>query len=138
MIQAISIIQDMSRKSGTLYTLNIPEIGSDPKHSNLLIFQLTLLGDCVARSLLLYPLGWHRSSPVPAAPCFASSSCRTTFWYSKLVAVCVCACVCIHITMLRSIWSTPSKCTMQSPMLCYSKQHKFNFGYYFHLFHFVQ
>ncbi len=25
------------------------------------------------------------------------------------------------ITMLRSIWSTPSKCTMQSPMLCYSK-----------------
>ncbi len=68
---------------------------------------------------LLYPLGWHRSSPVPAAspsaaaassaPCFASSSnssCRTLFrlgsflliylmsvkavkYYNSLVSVCL-------------------------------------------------
>ncbi len=26
-----------------------------------------------------------------------------------------------------SIWSNPSNCTMQSPMLCFSKKHTFNF-----------
>ena len=30
----------------------------------------------------------------------------------------------------KTVWSNGSKCTMQSPMLCFSKKHTFNFSYF--------
>ena len=55
------------------------------------------LGDCEA--LLLYALGWHRSSPAPSpAAGFASSSCRTTSLSSEMSAP-ICAHSLIPIQM---------------------------------------
>ncbi len=65
----LPIIMDMSRKSGTLYTLNMPGIWSDPKDSNLWFFIFTLFwfffsldSPCTVRTSNLNLFNWQKGA----------------------------------------------------------------------------